>query len=453
MLVDRPSAPARERRVEQRGHPLALGFRRRALPRVVAHHERSQAEVPDVPADVHGRRPPVDLAPVLGPRLPAPRHLLLEGDEREVLEEAEEVDDRVALRARERRDRNAAVAEHDRRRAVGGQGIEVGVPPHRAVDVGVGLDDPGRDVRAGGVDLGLAVRRQVGADLGDAPVADPDVGPAYAAAPVPSTTVPPRMSRSGMRCSVPRPDGLRHDRPIVGPPRWRGTRRGRDGEAAGDGRGRRRRARARAGRPLARLPRGRPTATGRSGSATDDAGLEYLEIDGAPFERLSPGGIAMLGAMGDETARPGPDRRYMDVMPFGACDPGDRIEWLDKEQLDAVVLYPTIGIIWECGRRRRRAVGRLHARLQPLDRRLLPRLRRPPRPGRAPQPLRPGRARHASSSGRWPTAAAARSSPRSRGRASAHGHPDHDVAVGDGRTARCTRSASTRATSPTSRTR
>ena len=37
----------------------------------------------------------------------------------------------------------------------------------------------------------------------------------------------------------------------------------------------------------------------------------------------------------------------MDVMPFGACDPGDRIEWLDKEQLDAVVLYPTIGIIWE----------------------------------------------------------------------------------------------------------
>jgi uncharacterized protein len=79
----------------------------------------------------------------------------------------------------------------------------------------------------------------------------------------------------------------------------------------------------------------------------DDAGLEYLEIDGVPFERLSHGGIAMLGAMGDETARPRPDRRYMDVMPFGACDPGDRVEWLDKEQLDAVVLYPTIGIIWE----------------------------------------------------------------------------------------------------------
>jgi uncharacterized protein len=81
----------------------------------------------------------------------------------------------------------------------------------------------------------------------------------------------------------------------------------------------------------------------------NDAGLEYLEIDGSPFDRLSPGGIAMLGAMGDETARPGPDRRYMDSMPFGACDPTDRVAWLDKEQLDAVVLYPTIGIIWESG--------------------------------------------------------------------------------------------------------
>jgi predicted TIM-barrel fold metal-dependent hydrolase len=81
----------------------------------------------------------------------------------------------------------------------------------------------------------------------------------------------------------------------------------------------------------------------------DPAGLEYLEIDGAPFERLSPGGIAMLGAMGDETARPGPDRRYMESMPFGACDPADRVAWLDRERLDAVVLYPTIGIIWESG--------------------------------------------------------------------------------------------------------
>ena len=176
---------------------VAFGFRRRALPRVVAHHERAQAEVPDVPADVHGRRPPVDLAPVLGPRLPAPRHLLLEGDEREVLEEAEEVDDRVALRARERRDRHAAVAEHDRRRAVGGQRIEVGVPPHRAVDVGVGLDDA-RASRTRRRRRSRA-RRRARASGPTSTMRPPRTRTSAlrAAAPVPSTTVPPRTKQLG----------------------------------------------------------------------------------------------------------------------------------------------------------------------------------------------------------------------------------------------------------------
>ncbi|HUP73690.1 MAG TPA: hypothetical protein VM282_11680 [Acidimicrobiales bacterium] len=57
----------------------------------------------------------------------------------------------------------------------------------------------------------------------------------------------------------------------------------------------------------------------------NDAGLEVLEIDGAPFTRLSAGSLALLGAMGDETARPGPDRLYMETMPFGAGDPGQRL--------------------------------------------------------------------------------------------------------------------------------
>ncbi len=76
-------------------------------------------------------------------------------------------------------------------------------------------------------------------------------------------------------------------------------------------------------------------------------GLEYVEIDGAPMSLLSPGALSMLGAMGDDGAVAGPDRRYMDVMPLGACDPKDRVAWLDEHQLDAAVLYPTLGIIWE----------------------------------------------------------------------------------------------------------
>jgi uncharacterized protein len=79
----------------------------------------------------------------------------------------------------------------------------------------------------------------------------------------------------------------------------------------------------------------------------NDAGLEYVEVDGRPFERLSPGGIALLGAMGEPDARPGPDRRYMASMGLGACDPSGRVTLLDQQGLDAAVLYTTLGIIWE----------------------------------------------------------------------------------------------------------
>ena len=34
-------------------------------------------------------------------------------------------------------------------------------------------------------------------------------------------------------------------------------------------------------------------------------------------------------------------------MPYGACDPEERLKLLDAEGLDAAVLYPTLGILWE----------------------------------------------------------------------------------------------------------
>ena len=33
--------------------------------------------------------------------------------------------------------------------------------------------------------------------------------------------------------------------------------------------------------------------------------------------------------------------------PFGAGDPTQRVQWLDQQGIERVVLYPTIGIIWE----------------------------------------------------------------------------------------------------------
>ncbi|HXJ32986.1 MAG TPA: amidohydrolase family protein [Candidatus Eisenbacteria bacterium] len=80
----------------------------------------------------------------------------------------------------------------------------------------------------------------------------------------------------------------------------------------------------------------------------DDAGLEYLEIDGKPSARTRDGSLGLLGAMGDATARPAPDRRYATSMPFGAGDARERVRLLDRENLAKSILYPTIGLLWEC---------------------------------------------------------------------------------------------------------
>ena len=80
----------------------------------------------------------------------------------------------------------------------------------------------------------------------------------------------------------------------------------------------------------------------------DDDGLEYLEIDGRKSERTNQGSVGVLGAMGDLEARPSPDRRYMDNIPFGGGDPDERVELLDQENLEKAVLYPTLGLLWPC---------------------------------------------------------------------------------------------------------
>jgi predicted TIM-barrel fold metal-dependent hydrolase len=81
---------------------------------------------------------------------------------------------------------------------------------------------------------------------------------------------------------------------------------------------------------------------------TDGEGFEYLEIGGKPSLRTNHGSLGVLGAMGDLDARPSPERRYADAMPFGAGDASERVALLDRENLEKTVLYPTIGLLWEC---------------------------------------------------------------------------------------------------------
>lgn len=81
---------------------------------------------------------------------------------------------------------------------------------------------------------------------------------------------------------------------------------------------------------------------------TDEHGLEYLEIGGRPSERTNRGVLGLMGAMGEIDARPSPERRYADSMPYGAGDAAERVALLDREHLEKTVLYPTIGLLWEC---------------------------------------------------------------------------------------------------------
>jgi predicted TIM-barrel fold metal-dependent hydrolase len=82
----------------------------------------------------------------------------------------------------------------------------------------------------------------------------------------------------------------------------------------------------------------------------DDDGLEELEIGGARSKLSRHGFPSTLGAMGDPDLRAmqlDPERTYLREAPFGSMDPNERIKVLDAEGIDAVVLYTTIGLIWE----------------------------------------------------------------------------------------------------------
>ncbi len=87
----------------------------------------------------------------------------------------------------------------------------------------------------------------------------------------------------------------------------------------------------------------------------DDRGLEYIEIDGRPSKLLRngmPAGLGLMDRVGgvvyEREAKTG--FGYVDNAPLGAMDAKERLERLDQENLERVVLYPTLGVLWvaEC---------------------------------------------------------------------------------------------------------
>ena len=85
----------------------------------------------------------------------------------------------------------------------------------------------------------------------------------------------------------------------------------------------------------------------------DDNGLEYMEIDGKKSKIMNEGvfgGYSGFGASLEDREniwlKPG-GIDYEDARFPAAKDPDERIKWLDDNQIDATVIYPSMGISWQ----------------------------------------------------------------------------------------------------------
>jgi uncharacterized protein len=82
----------------------------------------------------------------------------------------------------------------------------------------------------------------------------------------------------------------------------------------------------------------------------DGDGLQYFEIGGKPSKVNRKGAFGGLAAMGEVTREKGsfdPRRKYGENAPFGAMDAKERVQRLDKENLRAAIIYPSIDLSWE----------------------------------------------------------------------------------------------------------
>jgi predicted TIM-barrel fold metal-dependent hydrolase len=80
-------------------------------------------------------------------------------------------------------------------------------------------------------------------------------------------------------------------------------------------------------------------------------GQEYLEIEGHPSKFFNIKAFTLLGGMGrnqDEIIANMKEKTYVEAAPFGSMIAKERVELLDREGLRATILYPSIGLTWEC---------------------------------------------------------------------------------------------------------
>ena len=79
-------------------------------------------------------------------------------------------------------------------------------------------------------------------------------------------------------------------------------------------------------------------------------GKDVLEIDGKPSAFFDVKVLTMLGAMGKTTEElvSMMEQPYPGNAPFGSMDPSERVKHLDSEGIAKAILYPSLGLTWEC---------------------------------------------------------------------------------------------------------
>ena len=161
----------------------------------VAHDVRAQRRVRHVRPDIERAGHAVERVEVLGERLPVPADPFGERAAGDVLDAFHQLDEPLAPVRGDGREADAAVAEDRGGHAVPARRGQVRVPRGLPVEVRVHVDEAGRDEQPVRVD-GAPATRVDPHRRDDHAVVDGDIGPARAGAPVPSTTVPPRITRS-----------------------------------------------------------------------------------------------------------------------------------------------------------------------------------------------------------------------------------------------------------------
>jgi predicted TIM-barrel fold metal-dependent hydrolase len=83
----------------------------------------------------------------------------------------------------------------------------------------------------------------------------------------------------------------------------------------------------------------------------DDEGLEYLDLGGGRMSKLVrkgfPAGVGLMDRLaGIVYEREPTGSPYVDNAPLGAMDPAERVQRIELENIERVLLYPSLGVLW-----------------------------------------------------------------------------------------------------------